>query len=217
MLLKEVKDANEVRTFSCKSNGILVRHLEKHDAVTKPEHFFVKFMQLIFIFQRSKFIFLFVIFPVCVLSLRWKSKFMNFKLSLACRSRQRKLISEMLCEINLSERKIYISQIQCRLRCLRVRNFKIRIKILILFIFFGIIFIFLYCQLFQCFVTVCVRLFCDFITLYITVEIKFYSLWITTMIIASVFVYDVTVYSNSLSSRHVGGTNRRCFEVTFVN
>ena len=81
MLLKEVKDANEVRTFSCKSKGILVRHLEKHDAVTKPEHFFVKFMQLIFIFQRSKFIFLFVIFPVCVLSLRWKSKFMNFKLT----------------------------------------------------------------------------------------------------------------------------------------
>ena len=111
MLLKEVKDANEVRTFSCKSNGILVRHLEKHDAVTKPEHFFVKFMHLNFIFQRSKFIFLFVIFPVYVLSLRWKSKFMNFKLSLACRSRQRKLISEMLYEINLSERKIYISQV----------------------------------------------------------------------------------------------------------
>lgn len=42
MLLKEVKDANEVRTFSCKSNGILFRHLEKHDAVTKPEHIFVK-------------------------------------------------------------------------------------------------------------------------------------------------------------------------------
>ena len=156
MLLKEVKDANEVRTFSCKSNGILVRHLEKHDAVTKPEHFFVKFMQLIFIFQRSKFIFLFVIFPVCVLSLRWKSKFMNFKLSLACRSRQRKLISEMLCEINLSERKIYISQIQCRLRCLRVRNFKIRIKILILFIFFGRV-----CKNFYLLVLLAVLVFCN--------------------------------------------------------
>ena len=42
-------------------------------------------------------------------------------------------------------------------------------------------------------------LFRDFITLYITVEMKFYSLWITTIIIASVFVYDVTVYSNSFA------------------
>lgn len=60
-------------------------------------------------------------------------------------------------------------------------------------------------------------LFRDFITLYVTVGIKFYSLWIITNVIASVFVYDVTVYSKSLASRHVGGTNRRCFEVIFVN
>lgn len=66
-------------------------------------------------------------------------------------------------------------------------------------------------------VTVCVVLFRDFITLYVTVGIKFYSLWIITNVIASVFVYDVTVYSKSLASRHVGGTNRRCFEVIFVN
>lgn len=46
MLLKEVKDANEVRPSATSLLGSFSAILKNHDAVTKPERFLVKFTLL---------------------------------------------------------------------------------------------------------------------------------------------------------------------------